>query len=63
MQFSLLYISRSTSMLSNIDKLNSKFDVYIVAQANDTELEQYYQYKTANNIHILDFIIKNLWFY
>ena len=40
-------------MLSNIDKLDSKFDVYIVAQANDTKLEQYYQYKTADNIQIL----------
>ena len=51
--FITVYKHRSTSMLSNIDKLDSKFDVYIVAQANDTELEQYYQYKTANNIHIL----------
>lgn len=53
MQFSLLYKHRSTSMLSNIDKLDNKFDVYIVAQANDPELEQYYQYKTADNIQIL----------
>ena len=51
--FITVYKHRSTSMLSNIDKLDSKFDVYIVAQVNDTELEQYYQYKTANNIHIL----------
>lgn len=34
-------------------KLDSKFDVYIVAQVNDPELEQYYQYKTADNIQIL----------
>lgn len=40
-------------MLSNIDKIDSKFDVYLVAQVNDTELEQYYQYKTADNIQIL----------
>ena len=51
--FITVYKHRSTSMLSNIDKLDSKFDVYIVAQANDTELEQYYQYKTADNIQIL----------
>ena len=48
-----VYKNRQTRLLEHLPNVDKKYDIYIVAQENDSEKNEYYNFCVQDNIHVL----------